>query len=165
MRNRIGTLGFLHSIDNIKPFIIFNILICHWNTINRPLRTLHSIFTIYSILLRCQVGKRRNPAGGSQRECVCHYGRSLLLHRARFLSGFQRSGKHQRQYPGGRALWVQSVNTPGPPEWDSTVRLLSVIFVCSSFLRAMLRFFLFCRKIWPHMVRTLWFSFLGFHPC
>lgn len=56
----------------------------------------------------CQMGQRWRTAGRSQRKYVCYHGRSLLLHWARVLSSLQRCGKHQRQHPGGCALWVES---------------------------------------------------------
>lgn len=88
----------------------------------------------------CQVGKRWDSAGGRQRERVCHHSWSLLFHRAGVLSSFQRCGEHQRQHPGGCALWVERYHSWA--EWDSSDKCASsLLYFSMSVWRATLYLF------------------------
>lgn len=53
------------------------------------------------------MGKRWRYTRGGQRESICHDSRSFLLYWTSIVSSVQRCGKHQRQHPGGCALWVE----------------------------------------------------------
>lgn len=74
-----------------------------------------------------QVGKRWHYTRGGQRESICHDSRSLLLYWTSIVSSVQRCGKHQRQHPGGCALWVECKH------WVKLTGT-AVIFMCSIFV-------------------------------